>query len=176
MKISILALSILCVLGVGTSFAKETAQKHVVLIVWDGMRPDYVSEKNTPVLWDLAKKGVTFTNHHPVYPSATNVNGTALVTGVYPGHSGILANHEYRPEIDNRKAIDVENPNVVQKGDEISGGKYVAFPTISEIVRGASPSRNCRVPAGSYFLSEENTIKKKRSFDAEVNRGTLNTG
>jgi arylsulfatase A-like enzyme len=124
-------------MGHSSAIDAPPPQKHVVLIVWDGMRPDYVSEKETPALWKLAQQGVTFRNHHPVYPSATNVNGTALVTGVYPGHSGILANHEYRPEIDNKKIIDVENPGVVQKGDEISNGKYVAFPTLPEIVRAA---------------------------------------
>jgi predicted AlkP superfamily pyrophosphatase or phosphodiesterase len=101
------------------------------------MRPDFVSETNSPTLWKLAREGVVFRNHHAVYPSATNVNGTALVTGVYPGHSGIIANHEYRPEIDNRKIVDVEDPDVVRKGDDISSGKYVALPTIAELVRAA---------------------------------------
>jgi len=53
--------------------------RHVVVVVWDGMRPDFVSEETTPTLWKLAREGVTFRNHHAVYPSATMVNGTALV-------------------------------------------------------------------------------------------------
>jgi predicted AlkP superfamily pyrophosphatase or phosphodiesterase len=56
------------------------------------MRPDLVNEQNTPTLWKVAREGVTFRNHHGVYPSATNVNGMAMVTGVYPGKSGIIAN------------------------------------------------------------------------------------
>src|ERR1700704_3450088 len=103
-------------------------ERHVVVVVWDGMRPDFVSEQNTPALWKLAQSGVTFRNHHSVYPSATMVNGTAINTGVYPNRSGILANHDYLPAIDARKAIDVENAGVVRKGDEISGDKYVRVP------------------------------------------------
>src|SRR5262249_416311 len=61
------------------------SERHVVIVVWDGMRPDFVNEQNTPTLWKLAREGVAFRNHHAVYPSATNVNGTAMVTGVYPG-------------------------------------------------------------------------------------------
>jgi len=139
-SMSILTMSILCGIGCAQgAFAGDlpSDSKHVVLVVWDGMRPDLVSETNSPALWKLARDGVVFRNHHSVYPSATNVNGTALVTGVYPGHSGIIANHEYRPEIDNKKIIDVEDPEVVRKGDEISGGKYVALPTIAELVRAA---------------------------------------
>ena len=125
--VSIVA-ALLCV----SAFAAE--QRHVVVVLWDGMRPDFVSEKNTPTLWGLAQSGVTFRNHHAVYPSATIVNGTAINTGVYPNRSGIVVNHDYRPEIDPRKSFDVENVAVVRKGDELSGGKYVGVPTIAELI------------------------------------------
>src|SRR5213078_3605955 len=92
--------------------------RHVVIVVWDGIRPDFVSEQNTPALWKLARQGVTFRNHHAVYPSATIVNGTALVTGVYPGSNGIIANYQFRPEIDNRKMIDSEDRAILSKGDQ----------------------------------------------------------
>ena len=59
------------------------SDKHVVVVVWDGMRPDFVTEQNTPTLWKLAQTGVTFQNNRSVYPSATIVNGTAIVTGDY---------------------------------------------------------------------------------------------
>ena len=107
----------------------------MVLIVWDGMRPDFVSKEHTPVLWNLASEGVVFSRHHAVYPSATEVNGVALATGLYPGRSGMIANHEYRPGIDAKKSIDTEVPNVVGRGDTLSNGKYIAGPTIAELVR-----------------------------------------
>jgi predicted AlkP superfamily pyrophosphatase or phosphodiesterase len=117
--------------------AAETARsdRHVVVVVWDGMRPDFVSEKTTPTLWKLAREGVTFRNHHAVYPSATQVNGTTLVTGVYPGRSSVIANYAYRPEIDRTRSITVESPTVVSRGDELSGGKYISVPTIAELVQ-----------------------------------------
>jgi arylsulfatase A-like enzyme len=121
--------------GVGAESAKS--ERHVVIVVWDGMRPDFVSRENAPALWKLSREGVTFRNHHAVYLSATNVNGTALVTGVYPGHSGLIANHEYFPQIDAQRSLDVEIPAVVEKGDELSGGKYIAVPTIAEMIRRA---------------------------------------
>src|SRR5438093_11779069 len=111
--------------------------RRVVVVVWDGMRPDFVSEQNTPALWKLAREGVTFRNHHAVYPSATIVNGAAMVTGVYPGRSGIIANHMYRPDIDPHHAIDVEIPAVVRKGDELFRAKYISVPTIAELVQRA---------------------------------------
>jgi len=124
-------------LGLNDAAAAESAksERHVVVVVWDGMRPDFVSQSNTPVLWKLANEGTTFRNHHAVYPSATNVNGTAMVTGVYPGHSSLIANHDYRPEIDRKHSVDVEIPAVVEKGDQLSGGKYISAPTIPELVQ-----------------------------------------
>src|SRR5437899_5023384 len=139
----VFAVSIL--LGIVTVFcvcqapARETPlpSRHVLVVVWDGMGPDFVSQENTPALWKLAHEGGIFRNHHAVYPSATNVNGTALATGVYPGHSGVIANHDYRPEIDNKHSIDVEVPAVVEKGDELFDGKYISVSTMAELVRRA---------------------------------------
>src|SRR5256885_8802165 len=123
-------------LGLGPTApgASSTQDRHVVVIVWDGMRPDFVSEQNTPALWRLAQSGVTFRHHHSVYPSATIVNGTAINTGVCPNRSGILANHDFRPEINPKSSIDLENARVIRKGDEISGGKYIGVSTIAELI------------------------------------------
>jgi arylsulfatase A-like enzyme len=126
------------VLGWASSVsAASDVTRHVVVVVWDGMRPDFVSEQNTPVLWKLARDGTIFRNHHAVYPSATEVNGVALTTGVYPDRNGIIANYEFRPEIDKTGVIHSEDRIAVRKGDELSGGKYVALPTIAESARAA---------------------------------------
>jgi arylsulfatase A-like enzyme len=133
----IISLLFLIVCSSAAAVVPAKPERHVVVVVWDGMRPDFVTEQNTPTLWKLAREGITFRNHHAVYPSATMVNGTAIVTGIYPGKSGIIANHVYRPDIDPHHSIDVELPAVVKKGDEVSGGKYILVPTIAELVQHA---------------------------------------
>jgi arylsulfatase A-like enzyme len=111
--------------------------EHVVVMVWDGMRPDLVSERNTPNLWALAQRGVFFANHHPAFPSTTEVNGTALASGLQPGHSGIIGNREFRPAIDPRKPVGTEDLEVVRKGDELTRGKHIAGATVAETVQRA---------------------------------------
>jgi len=134
-SVRIFAVALFCLPALA---AQEFDQsRHVVVVVWDGMRPDFISKQNTPALWKLSREGVTFRDHHSVYPSATMVNGTALVTGIYPGKNGIIANHVYRPDIDPRHTIDVELPPVVKKGDELSGGKYISVPTVAELLQRA---------------------------------------
>ena len=62
----------------------------VLVVVFDGMRPDFISEETTPHLWRLASEGVFFAHHHPVYLSSTEVNGTAIATGAYPSRSTVI--------------------------------------------------------------------------------------
>ena len=116
--------------------AAETP-RHVVLVVWDGMRPDFVAEKYAPNLDKLGRDGVLFRNHHSVYPTATDVNGAALATGCYPNRSGLAANLEFCPAINPRQPIDMGDADSIKRGDEISGGKYLAVPTFVELLREA---------------------------------------
>ena len=118
------------------SFAAGQAT-HVVVVVWDGMRPDFISQQHTPTLYRLAHDGVMFEHHHAVYCSATEVNGTAIATGAYPGHSGIIANRDYLPQVEPLKSVDVQSYAVVQKGDEVTGGNYLLRPTLAEILHQA---------------------------------------
>src|SRR4051812_3765884 len=76
MKIRLLGLFTAAV--VSLSSAEGLPARRVVLVVFDGMRPDYVTAESSPNLWRLAQEGVFFNNHHPVYLSSTDVNGVAL--------------------------------------------------------------------------------------------------
>ncbi|MEO8205398.1 MAG: alkaline phosphatase family protein [Chthoniobacterales bacterium] len=130
-----LSLSIvLCALAPWSVLRAGNAE-HVVLIVWDGLRPDSVTPENTPTLHALAQKGTFFNRHHPVYPSSTEVNGTALATGMYPQHSGIVGNREYRPLIAANENSALEKIDAIRKGDIAMKGAYLAVPTIYETLQ-----------------------------------------
>jgi arylsulfatase A-like enzyme len=107
---------------------------HVVLMVWDGMRSDFVTPETAPTLCQLARDGVTFLHHHPVYLSLTEVNGTALATGVYPGQSGVIGNRDFRPAIDPLKPHESDELEWERKGDQVLPQHFIAFPTVAEIL------------------------------------------
>jgi arylsulfatase A-like enzyme len=109
--------------------------EHAVVVVWDGLRPDSVNEQDTPTLFRLAAEGTTFANNHCVYVSSTEVNGTALATGGYPQSTGIVANTEYRADIDPLKPFGTESEEAVRKGDELTRGRYINRPTMAEILQ-----------------------------------------
>src|SRR5882672_3877005 len=123
--------ALLCALLLTFVFAPRSAPaaekgkaEHVVVVVWDGMRPDFITAQYTPTLFKLAKDGVFFKNHHPVYVSSTEVNGTAIATGCYPDRTGIIANSEYDPELGWVSPHGTESLDAMRRGDLLTGGKY----------------------------------------------------
>src|SRR5688572_25928968 len=128
---------LVCVLQFAFSVCLAAPAEHVILIVWDGMRPDFVSAHYTPQLYDLAQRGTFFKNHHSIYITSTEVNGTALATGVFPNRSGIIANSEYRPDIGWLGPNATEGIEMVRRGDLATGGKYIGVDTVAEIVQAA---------------------------------------
>ncbi len=109
--------------------------EHVVLCVWDGMRPDFITPANTPNLHALGTRGTFFDQNHSFYVTTTEVNGTVLATGMFPRHSGIVANREYRPEINLMKPFGTESTGAIRVGDALSGGHYIDALTVAELVR-----------------------------------------
>lgn len=132
-----LTLFLLSVAVHGANGGERGGANHVVLVVWDGMRPDLVSRQNAPTLWNLAKNGVTFRDHHSTFPSSTNVNGAAMATGMHPGHSGLVANLEYRVEVDAEAPFDTADMASVHKSDLQPDRPYLSATTIVEMMQHA---------------------------------------
>ncbi len=132
------AVSLLLLFACGARGAEERGKaERVLVVVWDGMRPDLLKEKNAPTLFALAKSGVVFKQNHAAYPSSTNVNGAVLATGVTPGHSGVVANQEFRPAIDAQKAFDTSDFPALDGSDPEVVAQLLAVPTIPEILQTA---------------------------------------
>jgi arylsulfatase A-like enzyme len=128
-------LTIACsLLAALSSVLAAGAERHVVLVVWDGMRPDFVSATNTPTLFELKRNGVFFAHNHAVYVTSTEVNGTALATGFYPEHSGVIGNREYRAELDRLAAIDTESLQAMRDA-ESNGVPYLDVSTMEQTLQ-----------------------------------------
>ena len=156
--------------------AADTGQgeaEHVVVMVWDGMRPDFVTPQYAPTLCALAKEGVYFKNHHSVFPSTTEVNGTALATGVYPNKSGIMANNDYRQELSFLGSIATEGLDNIRRGDLLSGGHFLLYPTLPEILQKAGYPT---LIAGSKPVVILHDRSAKRHTQAEIDSALLYAG
>lgn len=68
----------------------------VLLISIDGFRPDYLGS-DTPNLNALVERGVRAKWLIPSFPTKTFPNHYTIVTGLYPAHTGIVANNMVDP-------------------------------------------------------------------------------
>jgi predicted AlkP superfamily pyrophosphatase or phosphodiesterase len=65
----------------------------LILVSFDGFRWDYLDKAPTPNLHRLAARGVRARGLIPSFPTVTFPNHYTLVTGLYPEHHGVIANH-----------------------------------------------------------------------------------
>ena len=143
-------LSLLCVLSL-TACVSERAgpiadphqtterQRHL-LIVMDGLRPDYVTPELMPNLHALGERGVVFTDHHAVYPTVTRVNATSISTGAYPETHGLLGNSVYFPAVNESQFLnsgDRENLLSVERTEQHG---LLTAPTLGEQLQNAGLS------------------------------------
>jgi len=70
----------------------------VLIVVFDGLRPDLVRPALMPNLCRFRAEAALFPESRAVFPTETRVNGASLVTGTLPGRHGIVANRFYDPE------------------------------------------------------------------------------
>ncbi len=70
----------------------------LLLVSIDGFRWDFLERTETPHLDRLAEVGVRARRLIPSFPSKTFPNHYTLVTGLYPGHHGLVANNMWDPE------------------------------------------------------------------------------
>jgi predicted AlkP superfamily pyrophosphatase or phosphodiesterase len=88
--------------------------KRVILFVWDGMRPDSITETDTPNLAALKHSGTFFSDNHSSYPTFTMMNAAAFATGSFSGKSGFYGNSLWKPGAPARtssgESLDMNNP------------------------------------------------------------------
>jgi arylsulfatase A-like enzyme len=104
-----------------------------LVIVVDGLRPDYLTPDLMPRLVALGGRGIVFTAHHSVFPTVTRVNASSLVTGVYPESHGLLGNVVYVAKANATKGLDTgsrENLEAIARSD----APLLTAPTLGEIL------------------------------------------
>jgi len=83
----------------GPNAAQQVAKHYVILISFDGFRYDYAQRYHARNIVALEAKGAWAPEGMiPAFPSVTFPNHYTLVTGLYPGHHGIVENDFYDPQ------------------------------------------------------------------------------
>src|SRR5467141_1112587 len=94
--------------------AATPPERSVVIVVWDGLRPDAIDAADTPNLARLREGGAEFTDHHSTYPTFTMMNSASFATGGFPGTTGYYGNVVWQPGAQGKdsaaKAVDFRQP------------------------------------------------------------------
>src|SRR2546422_5390813 len=100
-----LAVAVLALGVAGPNAQQPPPRTHLVIVV-DGLRPDYVTADVMPRLFRLGQRGIVFSAHHSVFPTVTRVNAASFVTGAYPETHGLLGNDIFMPSVNPTRGLD----------------------------------------------------------------------
>jgi predicted AlkP superfamily pyrophosphatase or phosphodiesterase len=129
-----LSLASALTVGIATFPADAGRATFNIVIVLDGLRPDAITMEETPNLWKLRHDGVDFIDSHSVFPTVTRVNATAIATGTWPGHNGMVGNSIYVRAVDPRHAFSNDDHKMLLRLDEVTGGGMVLTKSLGEIL------------------------------------------
>ena len=107
-------------------------QSRVLIVVFDGLQPAQITPELMPNLSAFAQGGVTFANHHPVFPTVTRVNASSLVTGCTPGRHGLAGNTFLCRDFDPHRVIPALEPTLQEIAD--STGRALLLPTLADML------------------------------------------
>jgi arylsulfatase A-like enzyme len=123
------------------------AERNVIVIVWDGLRPDSIDASLTPNLARLRDEGTEFAENHSTYPTFTMMNSASFATGSYPGTAGFYGNVLWQPNAQGKdsagKAVDFRQPvfsedyAVLDALNQEARGQLLLVPTLFDAARAA---------------------------------------
>jgi arylsulfatase A-like enzyme len=157
---------------------------NVIVFVWDGMRPDSISESDTPHLAALAKRGTNFADNHSSYPTFTMMNAAAFATGAFSGKSGFFGNTLYRPgapartsagdEVDLNEPVFTEDYGILKQLDANQDEHLILVGTLFQSAQKAGLKTAAVGKSGPAFLQDYKNggvmIDEKAAFPLDFAR------
>jgi predicted AlkP superfamily pyrophosphatase or phosphodiesterase len=127
--------ALLLALAASTACSQPPPRRHLLIVV-DGLRPDYVTPDVMPALTALARRGVVFNRHHAVYPTVTRVNASSISTGSYPEAHGLMGNSVFFPKVNATRFLDTsDRANLLDIAK--AEGRLLTAPTLGELLQAA---------------------------------------
>src|SRR5688572_21319523 len=120
-------------------FAQKTTQKDIrtLIVFFDGLRPDYITEQFMPNLYAFSKAGCYGKQHHSVFPTVTRVIASSYSSGSYPGTHGLMGNTIYIPEVDKKKGLNTGDYTDLNKIVSATNGHLLTAVTLGEVLQKA---------------------------------------
>jgi len=147
----------------------------VIVMVWDGLRPDSVTVADTPNLVQLGERGVAFKDNHSTYPTFTMMNAASFATGGRPAQTGFYGNTFWAPDATGNNAsgtaanfrspIFTEDYAILTDLDALYQGKLLLIGSLFEAAQAAHLKTAAVGKSGPAFLQD----RKKGGFIIDEN-------
>ncbi|MBU2485999.1 MAG: alkaline phosphatase family protein [Alphaproteobacteria bacterium] len=125
-----------------------TKVARVVIAVFDGLRPDRISEKLTPNLHRFVTDGLWYREARSVFPSMTRVATTSFATGSHPARHGVVNNAFFHPAISGGEPLDTSRAAHIRVANAWHEGEFIEAKGLG-CALGAAGKRLAVVHSGS---------------------------
>jgi len=159
------AIALLQFVGCATAQRRPDAPaRKVIVVVWDGMRPDAIDLADTPNLARLRDAGVDFADHHSTYPTFTMMNSASFATGAFPDVAGYYGNVVWQPgangrdsggkQVDFRQPVFSEDYAILDDLKESWQGRLLLVDTLFDVAQKAGISTLTLGKNGAAYLQD----------------------
>jgi hypothetical protein len=112
--------------------------ERVVIVVFDGLRPDLVSAETTPHLHRFRAGGASFANARSVFPSMTRVCSSSIAAGAPPAVHGIVGNAFFHAKVSDGP-LDLATKEGFDRFAQL-GEPALTAPTLGDVLAAAGKS------------------------------------
>jgi phosphonoacetate hydrolase len=116
------------------STATKPAADKVVICVFDGLRPDFITPEQTPNLARFAGQSTWFREARSVFPSMTRVATTSIATGAPPRVHGVVGNAFLFPQVTREHVLDMSRADDIALAEAATGGRLVEAATFGDVL------------------------------------------
>lgn len=118
----------------------KPGSRKVVVVSFDGLRPDLIDRVLTPNICRLQDVGATLARHRTGYPSETRVAFPSLVTGATASRHGMVGNKYVDRLATHHRYVDTADAVLLDRLNRESAGRLMTTPTLGEILATAGRS------------------------------------
>lgn len=112
-----------------TDGRKNVDDIRTLIVFFDGLRPDYITEEGMPRLYAFKQQACYGMQHHSVFPTVTRVNSSSYSTGSYPATHGLMGNTVFFPQVDKLKGLNTGDATELKRIDSATHGHLLTAGT-----------------------------------------------
>jgi predicted AlkP superfamily pyrophosphatase or phosphodiesterase len=145
----------------------NTKKLNTIIFVWDGLRPDSVTQTTTPNLYKLAQQGVWFKDNHSSYPTFTMMNASSFATGDFAGKTGFYGNTLWQnkakgtnaanKKVDFQQPVFTEDYKILEDLDKVPESPLVEVTTLFKKAQQAGLKTTTVGKSGAAFMQDHDS-------------------